>query len=182
MFKNTTNTYGYIARFFHWTMSFLFIVMFLIAYTMINISKSDFRDGLYLIHKATGMLLFSLVAIRLLWRFINVQPPLPKATPIWQNIIAKANIFVLYFIMFTFPISGFLTSSLGGRVVSFYGIFIIQPLANDKAMSELFSKVHEMTAYVLLIAFGMHVIAALYHYYFLRDNVLQRMLAQQRPD
>lgn len=175
MLKNTSTNYGGLAKFFHWFMACLFIGMFIIAYIMINISKTEFRDNLYLIHKSTGLLLFCLVALRLTWRLVNAQPELPSFVPAWQRYSAKVNIFILYFIMFAFPITGFLTSTLGNHIVSFFGLFIIQPLANNKAASELFSKAHEIFAYLLMVTFSLHLLAAFYHHYFLKDDVLRKI-------
>ena len=82
MMKNTRNTYGQIAKCFHWLMAFLIIGMYLVAYMMINISPSHFRDSLYNLHKATGLLLLGLVALRLWWRVFYVQPTLPASISI----------------------------------------------------------------------------------------------------
>ena len=73
MLKNTVAVYGVIAKFFHWFMAALIIGMFMLAYTMINIPASHFSDRLYSLHKATGLFLFGLVILRLLWRFINMS-------------------------------------------------------------------------------------------------------------
>jgi cytochrome b561 len=175
MLKNTTSSYGYITKLFHWLMALMFIAMFTVAYIMINISKSDFRYSLYDFHKATGLLLFGLVALRLSWRAINVQPTLATSVPRWQHQAARWNIAALYLLMFAMPITGFLTSTLGGHDISFYTIFTIAPLAQNKSLSEFFSQAHEILFYLLIIAFTFHVIGSFYHHYFLKDDVLKRM-------
>ena len=175
MIKNTLTTYGHIAKFFHWLMAIFFIGMFVIAYTMINISKSDFRYSLYDFHKATGILLFSLVALRLSWRLINIQPVLSVVLPFWQRLAARWNIIVLYILMFLMPMTGFLTSTLGGHDISFYGIFTISPLAHNQSASAFFSAAHEILSYLLSIAFVFHIIGTLYHHYFLKDEIFKRM-------
>src|SRR5690348_13298131 len=101
MLKNNDYAFGSIAKGFHWVMAALFIFMFLIAYTMINM-HSDFRFKLYDIHKATGLLLFALVTLRLWWRTQNIQPALPH-TLLWQRRLARANIILLYCLMFLLP-------------------------------------------------------------------------------
>jgi len=175
MIKNTLTHYGYVAKSFHWLMAILFVVMFVVAYIMINIPKSNFRFLLYDVHKATGLLLLGLVALRLLWRFINLQPRLPIVNK-WVKVAAKSNIVLLYLMMILMPISGFLTSTLGGHEVSFYGIFTISPLAHDPNASVWFSNAHEIFSYLLLACFVLHIIGALFHHYVLKDNVLNRMI------
>lgn len=175
MIKNTSMAYGSVAKFFHWLMAILLIGMFIVAYIMTNLPKSDFRFALYNLHKATGLLLFGLVAFRLAWRWINVQPPLSPLLPRWQRFAAKMNILVLYVTMFLMPITGFLTSTLGGHTVSFYNLFVIQPLANNEVASDWFSEAHELVSYVLIAAFILHVLGAIYHHYFIKDDTLTRM-------
>lgn len=178
--KNTSSTYGYLAKFFHWSMAILFLSMFIIAYIMTNIPKSDFRYLLYALHKATGILLFGLVILRSSWRLFNIQPELAKSIPLWQRRAAQWNIIALYFLMFAMPTTGFLTSSLGGHDISFYNLFVIAPLGHNQAVSKLFSQAHEILSYLLITAFVLHVIGAFYHHNFIKDDVLTRMLPQHK--
>ena len=175
MLKNTMTSYGALAKSLHWLMAVLFLGMFTVAYIMINLGKSDFRYSLYDLHKATGLLLFALVSIRLMWRLVNVEPPLPRTMPLWQRRAAHLNIILLYVLMFVMPITGFLTSTLGGHDVTFYHLFTISALADNKEASEFFSYAHEIFSILLIVSFTLHVTAALYHHYFLKDNVLRRM-------
>lgn len=178
--KNTSTTYGRPAKFFHWAMAILFLGMFIIAYIMTNIPKSDFRYLLYALHKATGILLFGLVILRTSWRLFNIQPELARTIPLWQRRAAQWNIVTLYFLMFAMPMTGFLTSSLGGHDISFYNLFIIAPLGHDQVLSKFFSQTHEILSYLLITAFALHVIGAFYHHYFIKDEVLLRMLPRHR--
>ncbi len=175
MLKNTLTSFGAVAKSLHWLMAVLFLGVFTVAYIMINIGKSDFRFSLYDLHKATGLLLFVLVSIRLMWRLINVEPSSPPSLPAWQRRAAHLNIILLYVLMFLMPISGFLTSTLGGHDITFYHFFTITPFLINKEASEFFSYAHEFFSILLIACFSLHVTAALYHHYFLKDNVLRRM-------
>ncbi len=73
------------------------------------------------------------------------------------------------------PMTGFLTSTLGGHDISFYGIFTISPLAHNQSASAFFSAAHEILSYLLSIAFVFHIIGTLYHHYFLKDEIFKRM-------
>jgi cytochrome b561 len=178
MLKNSKMNYGLIQKTFHWGMALLFFGMFPLGFIMGSLAKSDFKFTLYGLHKSTGLLLFTLVALRLLWRSLSVQPELPAFTPLWQRCAASLNIFILYCVMILMPVSGFLLSTLGGHEVSFYALFTIAPLAQNKAASGFFAEVHEWTAYVMIAAFTLHLLGALYHHYVLKDNVLKRMVGE----
>ena len=179
MLTNTKNSYGTIAKLLHWGMALLFIGMFIVAYIMINITKSPFRYSLYDLHKATGLLIFALFAIRLGWKSVNIRLK-PESFNRFQIRAAKINIALLYFLMFAMPASGFLTSMLGGHDVTFYHLFTITPFYLNNAGSEFFSSVHEYLSYILIAAFSLHVIATIYHHFFLRDNTFNRMWLQTK--
>lgn len=178
MLKNTTTVYGSIAKFFHWLMALLIFGMFIVAYTMINIPASHFSDVLFNLHKATGLLIFGLLILRLIWRFMNRTPKLPPSIPYWQRQCAKFNITALYLLMLAMPLTGFFMSTLGNHAISFYGIFSVAPLADNQLWSKFFAKAHEILAYLLIASFTLHVIGAFYH------PVLQRMwiLPKNRVD
>lgn len=175
MLTNTQSQYGILAKSFHWVMFTLFLIMFPLGYIMTSLASSDFKFTLYDFHKATGLILITLIALRLIWRFINVQPGLPNTTPQWQRYAAKLNIILLYLLMCAMPLSGYLTSTLGGHDISFYGLFTLSPLAHNAAASDLFGNVHTYLSFLMLAAFALHLLAAVYHHTVLKDDVLRRM-------
>jgi len=173
--KNTLHHYGLVTKLLHWVMAGLFIGMFIVAYVMTYISKSDFRMSLYDLHKATGLLLFALVVLRVGWRYCNIQPVTPEERSSWRQLAKLCIVFAFYILMIVMPLSGFLTSTAGGHAITFYGLFTIAPLAQNAAVSAFFSGAHEWLSYGLIACFSVHVAAALYHHFLLRDNVLRRM-------
>jgi len=175
MIKNTINEYGLVAKCLHWLIALLLICMFLVAYTMINIPRSEFQFTLFYLHKATGLLILGLITLRLVWRLINVQPPLPPTVPQWQHVLSRSIFILLYILVFAMPLSGFLMSTLGGHTVSFYSLFVIPAFDENKALSSFFAETHNILSYILIAAFVLHVLGALYHHYFLKDKVLSRM-------
>jgi cytochrome b561 len=177
MLKNTRTKYGMIAKILHWGMALLFFGMFPLGYIMEGLADADFKFSLFDLHKATGLVLFSLVALRLCWRFISDQPGLDQSVPLWQRRAASGNIIFLYLLMVAMPVSGFFMSTLGGHDISFYGLFTVAALAHDKAASGFFAYIHEYVSYAMIAAFILHLLGALYHHYVLKDNVLKRMVA-----
>lgn len=175
MIVNSREKYGHLAKILHWLMAIVFVAMFFIAYVMTNIDKSHFRDSLYDFHKATGILLFMLAIVRLTWRALNVSPALPSAMRVWQQQAAKWNVIFLYAVMIIMPISGFLTSTLGGHPITFYGLITLAPLSHNAVASQFYSDVHEIVSYVFIGLFSLHVLGSLYHHYCLKDGLLKKM-------
>ena len=176
MFKNTLITYGIGTRLLHWIMAALIIGLLAIGFYMTNIDKSDSKWYLYSLHKATGTLVLGLIVLRIIWRFSNIWPGLPDNTPKWQANLAHFNIFFLYCMMLLMPITGFFGSIVGGHDISFYGLFTIPAIANDKDTSKLLFEIHEIAPYFLIASIGLHLFAAFYHHFIMKDNVLLRMI------
>lgn len=176
MLKNTRNSYGTVIKFLHWFMALLFVAMFTLAYTMTNLPHGPVRSTLYDIHKATGLLLFGFFTFRLFWRLTNVQPMIPSAMPLWQRHLANWNIIALYIVMFIMPLTGFLTSTLGGHDISFYGLFKIPAFEQNQLASKFFSQTHEIISYLIIFFVALHFLGALHHHYFRKDTVLLSIL------
>ena len=49
-------------------------------------------------------------------------------------------------------------------------------MAGDKPLTALFHQIHALSAWMLLGLIGLHILAALFHRFVLRDEVLQSML------
>lgn len=144
---------------------------------MANMKVSEFKFSLYFWHKATGVLVLGLVALRVVWRFYNPAPPLPKEMPLWQVLASKCTHVVLYTFMLASPISGFVMSAFSGHPINFYGLFTIPPLRAKGGVESYFAhEAHWMFGYVWIALLSLHIGAALYHHYLCRDNVLRRML------
>jgi len=49
-------------------------------------------------------------------------------------------------------------------------------MAGDRPLTMLFHQIHAVSAWVLLGLIGLHILAALFHRFVLKDEVLQSML------
>ncbi len=79
--------------------------------------------------------------------------------------------------MIAIPVTGSLFSSAEGQGLDFFGLFTAgSPLPTDRAFSRPIEFLHKTGQYAIYAFVGLHVLAALYHHFVKRDNVLQRML------
>lgn len=158
-------------------MALLVIGMLCAGFYMTSAEKSLSIFKLYGTHKSVGITILALVALRLLWRWINVTPPLPDDMPLWQRWGAHLSHFGLYGLMFAMPLIGWMMSSAAGFTVSVFGLFELPNLiAPDKAAFDLLRDLHDLGAWALVSIISAHAIAALYHHFIHRDSVLLRML------
>ena len=80
------------------------------------------------------------------------------------------------------PISGWLMSSAANYPVTLFGWFQFPALIGENHdLHETLEEVHEVLFYALLVGTVVHVAAALYHHFMLKDGVLRRMLPFSKP-
>ena len=176
MLKNNTSSYGSVAKFFHWTIGLTIICMLMSGFFMTFIAASSLKWSLYNIHKAFGVITLTLVVLRVLWRLINQKPQLPENMLNWQKVLYNTTHCLLYLLMFLMPISGLVMSLFGGYSISIFGVFSIPAFKTIPIIAVFFNYLHTIAAFILIGFIVLHIIAALYHHFYLRDNILKRMI------
>lgn len=176
-FRNTSTAYGSVAKFFHWAIFLLVLGMIPIGYFMGDISNPDLRGQVINLHKCTGLAILVLMILRLLWALMNAKPKLAALTAKWQIGMEHGMHFLLYLGLILMPLSGWIGSVAGGRLPHIGDISFSLPLAQNKELAKFaFAKIHEPLAIVLIVLISIHILAALYHHFIKKDDILRRML------
>ena len=177
MIKSTSDSYGFLAKAFHWIIALMIIGMIAVGFVMTAMEPAPTKFFIYGLHKATGIVILALVFLRLMWRLYNPSPQLPLELTSWHRRMGKLSPIVLYFLLFLMPISGYILSEAGGYPISVYGLFIVPNFVEKNSeISKIASLIHEYGAFVFIGILVLHLSAALYHHFVLKNNVLQRML------
>ena len=93
--KNTKETYGAVAKFFHWATAFIILGLIIVGLYMVRLSYSPYMLEVYALHKSFGLLVLWLVGLRLIWRSLNVKPAPHQNHTLWEKVGAKiAHIFL----------------------------------------------------------------------------------------
>jgi len=175
MMKNNTHT---ITRWIHWLMATLIITIIIMGYYMRIVHDLFY----YPIHKSLGVIAFIFIFIRLYVRVTNPWKSSASGTENEKLVhIVHCTLLALLLLM---PISGMLNSGFGGYGIAIFGFEIIPksldinggyvPFNGDvSAVSKL---IHEYLGYLFSGLIVMHVIAALKHHYWNKDETLNRML------
>ncbi|MEO7387161.1 MAG: cytochrome b [Gammaproteobacteria bacterium] len=172
-----THAYGTPARAFHWTIAGLLVVQIPLAFYMVDQPLGPDKLGNYATHKSIGLLIFSVTALRLAWRLTHTAPTLPAVTPPWQRFVARLTHVFLYALMFLMPVTGLLRSQAANFPVSFFGWFTLPSLVGvNEEFSKGMASAHELQGTILLVLVGAHALAALYHHFVRKDDVLRAML------
>jgi cytochrome b561 len=176
--KDKTAGYTGTARLLHWLIVVLLIAQFIFAWTMPDIGRTVPVSRLIDLHVWFGVTILFVAVLRLLWRVTHAEPEPEDGLPPWQMASARITHWLLYVVLFAVPILGWMNASWRNMPVSFFGLFELPKLLATRAPGWHFTgDLHGLLAnYVLLVLVGLHVAAALYHYFVRRDGVLQRML------
>jgi cytochrome b561 len=177
MVRNDIKSWTGPAKLFHWLMALLIFAQIALGLVAVSWHVSPTKLNLFVWHKSLGMLILTLLALRLLWRLLHKAPELPWEMPLWERAAAQLSHFLLYVLMIALPVTGWVISSASNVP---FKIFWTLPLpaitAPDKAVADLFAAIHGWLVTLLAVVLIAHVGAALRHHYVKKDTVLARML------
>lgn len=173
--------YTWQAMALHWLLAVLIIGMLWLGFSLEDIPRNTPARGFYVnLHKSFGVLVLLLTLLRLAWRARHAAPPLPADTPRWQQRAAGWSHGLLYLLVLTQALSGYLGSSFGKYGVKFFGLPLPQWAWESKAVQSFFGSIHGVAAVALLALVVVHVLAALKHLLVDRDRVFLRMWPGRR--
>lgn len=176
-----TERYSSVAIAFHWVIAAL--VIFNITVGILHDPVPAFRM-LMPAHKAVGLTVLVLTALRVAWRLAHRPPVLPAGMAHWERATAHAVHWGLYALMIVMPITGWmLVSGKPKGPLSWFGLFDVPYLPVSRAASAAGHQAHGILGWVMLALVLLHVAAALRHHFILRDRVLARMAPiMDRPE
>ncbi len=170
-------TYHPITKSFHWLIVAMVSAEFAIGWLMPEIRRSTSPAELVSFHMSFGILILGVMLIRLILRFFHTAPSPEPGMPWWQELAANWIHILLYASVIALPLTGWLLASAHGWALNIFGYFSVPALVSASTrMEQLADSAHVATAAIVAILIGLHVLAALYHHYILRDGVLRRML------
>ncbi len=185
--RNSLLRYGNVAMTLHWLIAALVLLNLALGLTMTDLPRSDpNRFMLYQLHKSVGLTVLVLSFARLGWRLINPIPSLPRGMSPLLRFGAHASHFALYFLIIAIPLAGWsmVSSSSLGLPTPYFGLFSWPniwfladlPAATKAANLGLFKDIHSLLAFLAIGLVSLHVLAALYHQFIRRDDVLKRIV------
>jgi cytochrome b561 len=173
--------YSPAAQGFHWVTAILVAMAYLVSpgssEQRVYSIASDFMRH---VHETTGILIFMIVLARILWRTIEAGP---EALPMqaWMKYSAKLAHFALYALLIALPLTAMLGAWLEGHPLTLLGVGDFGPmLPQSHDVGQALSYVHAILGNIIVWVAGLHAVAALFHHFVLRDNVLISMLPDWR--
>ncbi len=172
--------YGTFAKFLHWGMALMLIVLIAVGTYMTGLDKADpSKIQIMGMHKSFGVIFMQFAILRIIWSRLNNSPSLPNVLATWEKFLSKTITGSLYILMLAIPFSGYAMTNLFGYPVSLFGLIDL-PVLFDKApnMALLAKQAHGLLVYTLLAALFAHIAGVLKHRFLDKPeaDVLPRML------
>lgn len=169
-------SYGPVPKALHWIAALCVLLAWTIGTIGDDIPRSMEKTALS-VHMSLGIAVLAILIVRLLWRGANPQPmPGTRFSP-WSDYLASISHWLLYALMAAVPVAGILLQFARGEPLSVFGLVqVASPWASDRALARSFKEVHEVLANTLVILAALHIVAALFHHFILKDRTLIRML------
>src|SRR5579863_10139056 len=174
---NVPTRYSAVAQSFHWIIAALIVTQFVLAYAADDLPLGVHKLALLARHKSFGMTILMLASLRLLWRVAHPPPALPSNMRPLERFAARGTHAAFYVLLFAMPLTGWMMSSAKNYSVSWFGLFTWPNLIgkNEQAFDFLRST-HDLLSDVLFAIAVLHILAALKHHFWDRDDVLLRMI------
>lgn len=180
--RNSPTRFGLVSIVFHWVMAVAVFGLFALGYYMVDLTYYDqwYRTAPH-IHRSIGILLLAVLILRLLWRLSNPLPaPLPNHDK-WEVMSAHLVHRLLYVLLLTAVVSGYLISTADGSSISVFGWFDVPSVTGQvKRMEDVAGSVHYWSTWALVVLAVLHGLAAIKHHVIDRDDTLRRMLGTAR--
>lgn len=166
--------YDPFARLLHWLIVLLVSAQFVVAWTMPGIHRGTKPVGLITVHLDLGAFIVAIMILRVLWRLVRKEPRVAGGTPFMRG-VAHLTHGLLYLLLIAQPLMGWANASSRGWTVTVFGVGLPALAPTGSSIGHALGDVHGVLAWGMLGLIGLHVAAALYHHFLLRDGILRRM-------
>jgi cytochrome b561 len=181
--RNTHEQWGSVARGLHWIVAALIFTQFALGWTAEMWHRSPTKVDLFVWHKSIGILILTVVVIRVCWRLANRPPDPPSSMSAGERLAAQAVHVILYLLIIAMPLSGWVINSAANFPLKLFWLVPLPAITPPgKEIQEIAETVHLTIFWLLVVALAGHVGAALRHHFVKHDEVLVRMLGDSPAD
>jgi cytochrome b561 len=126
-------------------------------------------------HATAGMIVTFLFILRIALRYFYGAPKLPSTMPTWQVVSAKLGHYSLYFLMAGLIITGISMASFASDPIIVFGVDLAFAAHNQNTFF-IIRGFHEFCTNAIIALIVIHILAALYHQFFAKDDTTLNML------
>ncbi|GAB3732212.1 cytochrome b [Silanimonas algicola] len=175
----STPRYAAPQRWIHWAVAGLVAAAYALAEFRGWFPRgTPIRSAMMPLHFWAGIIVMLLLLPRFALRARHGVPPVTPPLPRWESMLGGLTHVALYAFLLVQPILGVLILWSEGRGIPVpFTSLVLPPLfAPGAAIEDVAEDAHKLLATVFYGVIGLHVLAAVYHRWLRRDDVVQRML------
>lgn len=161
-------------RILHWLTAIGVFTALFVGFVMVNSVGS--YAALVAVHMTLGVLILSIVVVRIGNRFTHRVPKLPDTVGWVEHKLVVGSELALYTLLLAQPLVGWAMVSASGDHPVIFGSLTLPRIAPfDADLYFVLRQLHSLFAYALVAVIAAHVSAVLWHTLTLRDGMLARM-------
>lgn len=177
---NTPEQWGWMARALHWLVAGLVFVQLFLGWAAEREHDRERSFALIRDHYQFGVVLFGVMLMRALWRLSQSAPRPPDSEPRWRRLTAHGVHAMLYCLLITMPISGYIIWVHMHAPMEVFGLFtlptVFTPPVEDETLRAGAWYVHYASGWFVVGLVALHIAAALWHLLAKDDGVFKRMV------
>lgn len=159
---------------FHWSCAAIIVLQFISA-NIWGLFRNPLHHQLVVVHLTAGMVLSVLLPLRIMWR-AGWGRRMPASDRWLDAVMARSVEYSLYGLGMVEICLGYLWRWGNGQAMSFVSVQVMPPFGKFSIRTiELLHELHLYNGWLIVVLATGHALAACFHYFILRDNVLQRM-------
>ena len=175
--RSMSNRFGPVSQALHWVLALLILAELALGHTMLGAESKELRRALVSLHKPIGLLILSLVLVRIAWRVRVGLPEWPAGLTSRHTRVLRTLEGLLYLLMVGMPLSGLTMNMAAGWTIPLFGLLEIPSLLPESEIwHERLEIVHGVGAKTFLAAILVHLAIVLYYDRRLSKGFLTRML------
>lgn len=160
---------------FHWLIFLLVVAAFFVGRELAESRDAAQKLSMFPVHFLIGDLILLLTLVRIYFRKKDGEPAPANANPL-LNKIAAATHGLLNLTVIAVAVSGITTAATSGVVEALK--------ASDPSLVPDFAQVaakgyHQLFIGILLVLVVFHVLAAAYHQFIVKDNLMRRIMIKR---
>jgi cytochrome b561 len=163
----------------HWLTALCLLLAAAVILARTQAEARPLRNGLLDVHRHLGLCVLLLFVLRIASRLRSGRQP-GMAPSRWMRAAAALTHAALYASLLALPLLGWMLSDAQDRPVRFLGLALPRLVQPDFDLADQLQAWHREAAWVLLALVLLHLLAALWHHFVLRDAVLRGMWRLRR--
>lgn len=178
MLKDTKSQYGIISRLIHWLTAVCVYCLFGVGLWMVDLTYySEWYKTAPHWHKSIGIILLVVTIFRLAWKYLTPSPQEITTQSTFEKTGAKVGHTLIYLLLITIVISGYLISTADNRAIEVFEWFSVPSLGElINNQEDIAGEIHFYAAWSLVVLSVLHALAALKHHFIDKDATLVRMI------